>query len=116
MKYIHFATFGFWDRYLDMFENYCDNSLLFAFAADFKLPKSGKTRQQIITVLLQFSRIYEKTFTLLDDKVKAFLYEIICFVLKRAGLNLPSSQSSSTVFSVNDSLAGSTLAILRCTV
>lgn len=57
MKYIHFATFGFWGRYLDMFGNYYDNSLLFAFLAGFKLPKAGKTRRQIITILLQILEI-----------------------------------------------------------
>ena len=57
MKYIHFATFGFWDGYWDVFEDYYDNSLLFAFLAGFKLPKAGKTRHQIITTLLQILEI-----------------------------------------------------------
>jgi len=57
MKYIHFATFGFWDGYWDVFGDYYDNSLLFAFLAGFKLPKAGKTRRQIITILLQILEI-----------------------------------------------------------
>lgn len=60
MKYIHFATFGFWDGYWDVFGDYYDNSLLFAFLAGFKLPKAGKTRHQMITILLQIWRIYGK--------------------------------------------------------
>ena len=57
MKYIHFATFGFWDGYWDVFGDYYDNSLLFAFLAGFKLPKAGKTRHQMITILLQILEI-----------------------------------------------------------